>query len=318
MMDSMKKYAERALVLAEIAMEKRNFFEAAALYRSYLSGSRDMSDTVYLNLAWCYFNLDLGELAVLMVHQIGDFQIKQQAKYKQIVQMGPVKGNGLMRLSHHTYIRLKLLADKLKSLYGESLSSVKLLDLGGGSGYLACFLPEVQYFLADPLVNQISAFDLTNVGKQFDCVVACHVFEHVEKQEREHFLDILSNLAKDRVVLLNPFLCDGKNDGMMYQEALQIMFDITGEPWVKEHLEASTPYLSEIDSYASRHGYTLTKQPNNAGLFTALYVYMERFAQLAQRYEEFERINRFFNECDPKYIYNQELPNDYLCVIDLK
>ena len=44
---------------------------------------------------------------------------------------------------------------------------------------------------------------------------------------------------------------------------------------------------------------------------------MEHFAQISGRYDEFAKINNFFNECNHKFMFNAELPNDYLCTIHL-
>ena len=316
--EKLKSYGNEALSLAEKTLLESKFFETIALYRTALTALDEISDEMYLNLAWCYLQLDMGDIALQALDKIHDLELLvRDNRYLEIKKDALNRQEGLKKISHHTYIRLKILADKIRCIYGNDLSNCSLMDLGGGAGYLACFLPEVKYFLAEPSVNGISGVALSDFENHFDCVVSCHVFEHINKADRENFLDNLTNAACKHVLLLNPFLIDGKDDSSMYRAALELMMDITKQPWVQEHIEADTPFLSEVENYASLHGYRLEKQANNAGLFTALYVYMEHFAQISGRYDEFAKINNFFNECNHKFMFNAELPNDYLCTIHL-
>jgi 2-polyprenyl-3-methyl-5-hydroxy-6-metoxy-1,4-benzoquinol methylase len=56
---------------------------------------------------------------------------------------------------------------------------IKVLDVGGGHGQLASFLPEASYCLAEPSVNGISGADLPFADRSFDYVVSCHVLEQI-------------------------------------------------------------------------------------------------------------------------------------------
>ena len=152
-----------------------------------------------------------------------------------------IGAEGLLKLPNHTYIRLRELAGRIRALFPGDLSAVRLLDIGGGAGYLACFLPEVQYVLAEPAVNGISALDLPFDRKSFDCVVACHVLEHIEDGAKNAFLDNLCDLARSNVILQNPFLMGDPYLDQLAADDLELGWEIIGAPWVKEHIDSGTP-----------------------------------------------------------------------------
>jgi hypothetical protein len=105
-------------------------------------------------------------------------------------------------LSHNQYYRFSSLAREIKNSGG---TNVSVLDVGGGDGRLACFIPDLWYCLAEPTTNGISGTKLPFADLSFDYVVSCHVLEHIPAQDRYAFLDQLLSKAKRGVILLNPF-----------------------------------------------------------------------------------------------------------------
>ena len=61
-------------------------------------------------------------------------------------------------MNHNRYFRFETLSRKVQELAGGE--TVSVLDVGGGDGELAQFLPQVGYFLAEPGVNGISGESL--------------------------------------------------------------------------------------------------------------------------------------------------------------
>lgn len=90
-------------------------------------------------------------------------------------------------MNHNQYFRFMSLAVAVRARKHNTALSV--LDVGGGGGQLAAFLPDASYCLAEPAVNGISGTDLPFPYNAFDYVVSCHVLEHVSVDQRHQFLD---------------------------------------------------------------------------------------------------------------------------------
>jgi len=196
----------------------------------------------------------------------------------------------LTYLDHNQYYRLFSLAEEIKNLQGEENWSI--LDVGGGDGKLALFIPNSPYCLAEPSVNGISGTNLPFADKMFDVVVSCHVLEHIPIPERELFLDNLISKAKKAVILLNPF----EVEGTFVKERLELMIEITNAEWAKEHLECSLPTLDDIKLYAEKRGLNYKIKPNGIITTSIAMVFLSHFANKSGCYQELGKINQFYND----------------------
>jgi ubiquinone/menaquinone biosynthesis C-methylase UbiE len=192
-------------------------------------------------------------------------------------------------LSHNQYFRFSSLAREIKSTAGAM--NVSVLDVGGGDGRLACFIPNLLYCLAEPTTNGISGTKLPFGDLSFDYVVCCHVLEHIPAGDRYAFLDQLLSKAQRGVILLNPFFIEGTHP----EEGTRLVFDITKAEWAKEHLECALPRVEEIEAYAKTRGLQCSIKPNGSITTTMALVFMDHFAKEAGRYEDWEKVNAFFN-----------------------
>lgn len=305
--------------LARLEYMEHHYFQAAALFRTGMALDKNHEDTVVCNLAEAYYHLGLYRMAADTLARVPHCKNHTTEELMECMNSKEyLSDDGLSTIAHHTFIRLKILSAQLRALYPGDMSGVRLLDIGGGAGYLACFLPEIQYVLADPSVNGISALNLPFQSNSFDCVVACHVLEHIEDASKFAFMDNLCSLARSHVVLLNPFLTGNDCADSFADEILQMGWEITGAPWAKEHLDSGVPSLGFIKEYTRYHQYPLSIAANNSYAFTALYVLMEHFALVANKTEEFKKINKVFNRMDPEMMSNASFPNDFTCVIDVR
>lgn len=213
-------------------------------------------------------------------------------------------------LNHNQYFRFETLARALATRTGDAAASV--LDVGGGHGYLAAFLPDIPYCLAEPSVNGISGVDLPFADRAFDYVISCHVLEHVEPSQRDRFLDQLVAKAKRGVILLNPFDVPGTS----VDERLRLFIDITGAQWAREHLECSLPRVDDLTAYAASRGLALEVRPSGTVTTTTALVFLDYFAAKVGNPAAYRRINEFFNTRCMDIQDSSSYPTAYLIHLD--
>jgi hypothetical protein len=212
----------------------------------------------------------------------------------------------LKNMNHNQYFRFFSLSSEITSRTDRS--DVSILDVGGGEGQLAAFIPSASYCLAEPKVNGISGTQLPFDKHSFDYVVSCHVLEHISPEKRTLFLDQLLATAKRGVILLNPFHIDGTH----VTERLKLFIDITNAEWAREHLDCMLPNVSDVKTYAAQRGLEISIRPNGTLTTAAAFVFVDYFAARAGRFDEWKKVNSFFNEKYTAILDSAEYPNSYL------
>ncbi|MDU9049976.1 MAG: class I SAM-dependent methyltransferase [Candidatus Electrothrix sp. Rat3] len=210
-------------------------------------------------------------------------------------------------MNHNQYFRLKSLASELKDRSKSNHFSV--LDVGGGAGVLASFIPEASYCLAEPSVNGISGTDLPFPDRSFDYVVSCHVLEHIPPEQRESFLDQLLAKSKYGLILLNPFYIEGTS----VEERLKLVIDVTGADWAKEHLKCTLPKIEDVKKYAKKKKVKITIRPNGTLTTTQALVFVDYFSGKSFSRSDREKVNCFFNtNFDNNILDSEKYPVGYL------
>lgn len=220
-----------------------------------------------------------------------------------------VSAEKLRCMDHNQYFRFLSLSNKVLELSGAE--PVSLLDVGGGEGQLAQFLPDKSYFLAEPSVNGVSSESLPFDEGAFDYVVCCHVLEHIAPQLRHRFLDGLVLTARRGVILLNPFFDERTSE----KERLQLFIDVTNAAWAREHLECTLPKLDFVKEYASSRGLQVSCEPNGFLPLSAAMVFANYYCSRSGRISDFEKINEFFNTKLADLLNSAECPNSLLITL---
>jgi hypothetical protein len=214
-------------------------------------------------------------------------------------------------ISHNLYSRTQWLARHIRSLFPSGKFSI--LDAGGGDGRLAMDLPDADYVLAEPATNGVFVTEDLSFGRKFDCVVCCHVLEHIPIAARDTFLDGLCAMANDCLLLLNPVV-DPRIDQRAWQ---QVIYEVTGAKWAKEHIDCIMPRLEDITGYAERRGHRHRVRPNGSKATALAVVFFDHFSRFG-RPDQVARINRMFNAIALDDLDSAEWPNAYLVEIQTK
>ena len=217
----------------------------------------------------------------------------------------PAKEN----MDHNQYFRFHSLSSAVRKL--SNGNHVSVVDVGGGQGQLAQFIPEASYFLAEPKVNGISGGNLPFLDKSIDYVIACHVLEHIPPAGRDQFLDHLLAKAKYGLILLNPF----EHEKISAEERLKLFIEITGADWAIEHLECTLPKIERIKKYARLRGLVCNIQPNGTLTTSMAMVFVDYFANKAGLTDDLAKVNRFLNMRYADILNFDQHPNAYLVML---
>lgn len=299
--------------LANFYAAQKKWVPAIAEYRSSVAlGNRDKNVLVYL--ANAYMNAGRPDLAIRTCESVlnGEVDHQIEAAVRQLSEKIPVeKVERLDKLNHNTFYRMKTLSDHLSKLF--TSSDVSVLDIGGGEGLLSLFLPTSEYMLIEPTINGISALNPQIIGKKFDCVVACHVLEHIPIEHREEFLDSLCSLARRYVIMLNPFY----DENVDQAEWQQMIFEITGAAWAKEHMDCVMPKIEDIAAFALKRNYEYRVIPNGSKMMTISMVFLDHYIKQVASSDEIGKINAMFNAVMTDKLINEKWPNAHLIEIKI-
>jgi tetratricopeptide (TPR) repeat protein len=299
--------------LANIYKQLYQWIPAIAEYRTCIAmGGPNQS--ILLDLADSYMAIGYREEAISIYEdvlaEIEDGTLSERIN-DQISRAKSVEPKPLSNLNHNVFYRLKTLADHLIALFPSSKFSV--LDVGGGTGQLALFVPKADYMLAEPSINGLSGTALPFMEKSIDVIVACHVLEHIPKNDREKFLDDVCSKSRKYVIILNPF----HEPNGFEEERLKVIVELTDAQWAKEHLTCTLPSIEEIEQFALKRKYNYKVLPNGSLPTSLAMVFVEHYAALAGRNQELKKINKLYNCSFFERLTNPQFPTARLIEIEI-
>lgn len=161
------------------------------------------------------------------------------------------------------YSRYKACSDLLRKTGFVAGNTV--LDIGSGPECLfGQFMPDASMNYIDPLIpggsgqGQITGnvFATELDGQLFDCVSAVDVLEHVPSEHRKAFLDRMSSLGKNTLIL--GFPTSDSSDALETDKAIDDQYRaIFGHDysWLEEHYQYGLPSLTETVEHLKQLGW---------------------------------------------------------------
>ena len=161
-------------------------------------------------------------------------------------------GQQLLNLGFDRYQRFKAASDIIRELAaGRQLS---ILEMGAFDNALAPFLAGFQHTCWPEKVDRQNP--LAMADKQVDITLALDVLEHVLPEEREFFIQELSRVARQALILSFPVKTS--------EAAETFVGQMTGSAWLKEHQALGLPDKSQAEAMFARLNLKFTCYPNGA------------------------------------------------------
>lgn len=145
-------------------------------------------------------------------------------------------------LTWDRFIRLHNSAESIKARVPKGS---QILDVGGFDGALSMFLPDYVIDVIDPITTGGSGLNTSNC--KYDFVVSIDALEHVEPKERDLFLEQLASASRQKCFINFP--------ARHTIHAQRLVYELTKNPLVREHVEWELPDRNEVKEHLERNGF---------------------------------------------------------------
>ncbi len=156
----------------------------------------------------------------------------------------------------------------LLNILNNKNKTIKLLDVGGSSPYMASalnslnapfeisvidILPKPEHFKGEYI--QGDALNMPFADNSFDTVISTDVLEHIPYQNKIDFVHECLRVAKNYVIIAAPFDSDAVDAAEHATNDLNVkLFDV-GQSWLEEHFEYKKPNLDNVLQAINKKGY---------------------------------------------------------------
>lgn len=171
---------------------------------------------------------------------------------------------------------------------------VSVVDIGGGAGLLAHFIPKLGYLLCEPSVNGLYAEDLLEMGVRSDVAVCVHVIEHVQRDARKGFIENLLKISD--CVIVN---CPVANGHEYKRSAQELIYKHTKAEWALEHMECTLPSIEDMLEIGQSLQSDVESFPGSHFAATLGYVFLHQIASESAdpwTQEYYREIKQFINK----------------------
>ncbi len=173
-----------------------------------------------------------------------------------------------------TWDRFHRLHNTAEAIKQEGRLVTSILDVGGFDGALAMFLEEVLVDVIDPITTSGTGHSIT--ANSYDVVVSIDALEHVPPDERQLFSQQLCDSARQRVFINFP--------GQQSAAAQQLIFDLTNNPLVREHVMWKLPDRDQVKDWVEKAGFKVeTKQHTSLAQWISQYLLQTMAPDLATK-----------------------------------
>ncbi len=145
-------------------------------------------------------------------------------------------------LTWDRFLRLHRTAEAVSAAIKTSES---ILDVGGFDGALALFLPQHSIDVLDPITTGGTGLSITT--EPYDAVVSIDALEHVEPRQRRSFLEQMCKVTR--------FACFINFPGRQTAAAQKLVFELTNNPLVREHVEWPLPAIDDVKRHLESAGF---------------------------------------------------------------
>lgn len=153
------------------------------------------------------------------------------------------------------FMRLRTTADHLRRLVGLE-RKVRILDVGGFDGAFAMFVPGHDVHVIDPDTTGGSGLSIPVPDQTYDAVVSIDAVEHLPADQRGALLAELARVTSSMCLVNFP------NKATM--AAQELVWRLTGNPFVREHVEFGLPEKRWVIEQMQGHGFQCLAVPSTS------------------------------------------------------
>jgi GT2 family glycosyltransferase len=186
----------------------------------------------------------------------------------------------LLSISFDRYQRYRAVAELVNTIQENNLEVLNVCD---EDDWFGRFIPNHTVVSVNKN-RDVEPDDLPFADCSFDVAVCIDILEHVPEGKRRLLIAELIRVVRKKVILAAPF--------QEAREAEEIVIQLTGNKWLKEHLEYGLPARKELEKAFLDFGITSWKSYPNASLASWLGMILTNHF-LAP--EQHRTINKFFN-----------------------
>jgi ubiquinone/menaquinone biosynthesis C-methylase UbiE len=202
------------------------------------------------------------------------------------------------------YTRNRIISD-LICLLRKNKKRLKIIDIGGRSGYLEDFLQENDnLFILDILKSEFNeknyfVGDIISApfkDRTFDVVVSSDLFEHISPENRENTLSEMLRISKNFVILGAPFYSEKSIEAEI--KINEYFRKLTGNdhPWLSEHIKNGLPSGKKLEDFLKNKGFEyLTTETNNISNWLLMQLFIFYSYKYGIPIENVSKVYRFYN-----------------------